>query len=578
MLATGEETRVPHATPTLMGLSQELRREICEHLRSKDLANVCLVNKTLHDAAVRALYRNISLKLSDEAGLKRVSNLLSRENPGVDHIQTIRLISPCENNCDRQFRKQMFSAMMYFLNGLPRDQLKCFSWDSAHTWRADLTTLLLKRQRKLKYVEIHPTNHELPCLQQQLEDDPGLFKGIENAESLYFHPKQMCCLDTAKMMLKHAKRVKILKLSNDKLSDEIKQTSTNDEGVVTDPVFTKLFSHFKEPGVDPLRLTSLSFRHVDFEQTKANYAQVMVFENLKRLRLNNCYGPELFLESMMQPERGCTARLEELIIRNHQGDREHQLPQTLDAFLASFKGLKNLQLWLVNPGVLPAPRSITWHGETLETLYVGVRIRPRDPKGNWESYTGPDQLKQLATSLPHLKQLALSIADWPNVMQCQIGLTSSDFDTNILSPLAELPKLQVLNILNWPAVGADCDMPIDAYRALLRRHASAFFGAFKEAQVIAQPTTKPDSLRVLVFGEHKDFENRLDGLNSSDQEPRLPRFVFARGKGKQWWNHTEDEVAALCVWEHQIEDLGVRTDLLKNNFKIRPSWGPEDDW
>ena len=148
-------------------------------------------------------------------------------------------------------------------------------------------------------------------------------------------------------------------------------------------------------------------------------------------------------------------------------------------------------------------------------------------------------------------------------------------------PLDELPKLQFLNIINWPPLGSRWSLPIAAYGALLQAQATAFFRCFREAQIVVHPHATPDSLRVLAFGEHKDFENRIEGLIKGDQKPFLPRFVFYRGEGQQKWSDAKNLPFAIDVTdecERYEHDLGVDVDLLKNNFEIKSSWGQDDNW
>lgn len=58
--------------------------------RPTDLKNLCLSCKALRDVAVRQLYRRVELDIGSEADLK-LSALLSRGNPGLDHIRSLVL-------------------------------------------------------------------------------------------------------------------------------------------------------------------------------------------------------------------------------------------------------------------------------------------------------------------------------------------------------------------------------------------------------------------------------------------------------------------------------------------------------
>lgn len=93
------------------------------------MVNVCRVSSTMQDAAVRALYRTISLELTDwdKKTFERVSDMLSRENPGIDHIQRVHLTNNCTSrNQAKHFTNQTYGCVRYLINGLPRDKLKSF--------------------------------------------------------------------------------------------------------------------------------------------------------------------------------------------------------------------------------------------------------------------------------------------------------------------------------------------------------------------------------------------------------------------------------------------------------------------
>jgi len=112
----------------------------------------------------------------------------------------------------------------------------------------------------------------------------------------------------------------------------------------------------------------------------------------------------------------------------------------------------------------------------------------------------------------------------------------------------------------------------------MRAQATKFFRLYKEAQAAAHPDTKPDTLRVMAFGEHKDFNNRLNGLNDEDQKEYLRRDIFYRMQGRERWTDAADAPLAVTIEYEDLEDVGVNTDILKNWFKYRPSWGHAAEW
>ena len=117
----------------------------------------------------------------------------------------------------------------------------------------------------------------------------------------------------------------------------------------------------------------------------------------------------------------------------------------------------------------------------------------------------------------------------------------------------------------------------ETYRVLMRAQATTFFRLFKKAQALAHPS-KPDTLRVMAIGEHKDFDNHLNGLNEEDQTEFLRRDIFYRMQGKEKWTDAADSPLAVTIELEDLEVLEVQTDVLKNWFKFRPSWGLADEW
>ncbi|KAF2843769.1 hypothetical protein M501DRAFT_1013105 [Patellaria atrata CBS 101060] len=587
----------PHAEPTMMGISPELRLEICEYLRPKDLLNVCLTSKTMQQAAVKPLYRDIWLAVTKEKAINKVASMLSRENPGIDHIQSCQLIDWCEkskSSCPHS-PASGYSAARYVINSLPKDKLHSFSWDSTHAFTVDLAVLLLKRQKNLRHVELHSVNHkEGPCFADVFKKDQSLLKSVEKADSLHFEPNCLTCVEAAKMMLDSCRPPKKIKISAASLDDEERLTTTNDEGETNDPLFNALFSNFLLPDVKPLRLTNLTLEMVDLTQCKTTYANVMSFDLLKKLRIRNCWRPDLFLDSMMYPKDGMAMHLKELILTHTEESDERFITGAVDRFLGHNKGLTNLHLYLQNEGTLPTLEKLLRHGSTLEKLYLCVRKSPRDPEGQFVSYTAPDQLSTLCHVMPKLKQLALSIEDWPASLDCKFQKDRESFASKILQPLAKLPALQTLNVLNWPQIGCGCsclDMRDKTYRALCRTQATKFFRLFKDAQAVAfapppppsspdvgTPATPPDSLKVLAFGEHPDFTNRLPGLSDKDQKDYLRRGIFLRVQGRESWSDKLDSPLAVAIWNAELQGLDVEADVLNNCFKFRPSACAGDDW
>nr|POE93654.1 hypothetical protein CFP56_19666 [Quercus suber] len=106
-------------------LGIEVKAIIVEKLiRPTDLKNVCLVNKQLHELAVKPLYRQIALDLGSPND-NRLSAFLNPRNIGLKHIKRIRLY--LANVPDRRNQKQQADfATRMLLEFLPEDVLEEF--------------------------------------------------------------------------------------------------------------------------------------------------------------------------------------------------------------------------------------------------------------------------------------------------------------------------------------------------------------------------------------------------------------------------------------------------------------------
>lgn len=93
-------------------------------LRPTDLGNVCLVNKQLHEIAVKPLYRHVALDLGSPTDT-RLSAFLHPKNIGLPHIRQLRLyLANVRDRCNQ--KQQAHFATRMVLEFLPEDILEEF--------------------------------------------------------------------------------------------------------------------------------------------------------------------------------------------------------------------------------------------------------------------------------------------------------------------------------------------------------------------------------------------------------------------------------------------------------------------
>lgn len=94
--------------------------------RPSDLKNVCLVNKQLHQLAVKPLYRSVNLDLGSPHD-NCLSAFLNPRNIGLQYIRRIRLYLAATAEKDGQLQQASLVTRM-LLEFLPEDILEEFRY------------------------------------------------------------------------------------------------------------------------------------------------------------------------------------------------------------------------------------------------------------------------------------------------------------------------------------------------------------------------------------------------------------------------------------------------------------------
>lgn len=97
-------------------------------IRPTDLKNVCLVNKQMHELAVKPLYRQVALDLGSPNDT-RLSAFLNPGNKGLRHIKQIRLyLANIRDRCNQKNQANFATRML--LEFLPENVLEEFRCDN----------------------------------------------------------------------------------------------------------------------------------------------------------------------------------------------------------------------------------------------------------------------------------------------------------------------------------------------------------------------------------------------------------------------------------------------------------------
>ncbi|KAK3724453.1 hypothetical protein LTR37_001077 [Vermiconidia calcicola] len=114
-------------------LSADIKALVVDRIiRPTDLKNVCLVNKQLHEIAVKPLYRNVALDLGSSND-NRLSAFLSPKNIGLKHVKQVRLyLAKVRDRCNQEQQAQLVSKMI--LEFLPEDILEEFRCGDTDTY------------------------------------------------------------------------------------------------------------------------------------------------------------------------------------------------------------------------------------------------------------------------------------------------------------------------------------------------------------------------------------------------------------------------------------------------------------
>ncbi|KAF1981512.1 hypothetical protein K402DRAFT_398494 [Aulographum hederae CBS 113979] len=553
---------------SLDGLPAELQIEIFKQVQHPaDLVNVCLVSKKLHQNCLPALYRDITIDITDRDASRHTAMMLARENDGPNYVRALNLIyrsveSRTDDDKNDDNLLYALEVAMYVLGGIPKDKLRSFSWDSTTLLSTKLFFLLFKKQSNLKHIELSPVLHE-PSL--RLVDEflkyPSHAKAVRNITSINIVPECTDCLDLAQAVLSRAiNPINRFGLSIANIDAVVAPAAINPTGQVGDIVFSSIFKHRSNPTFAPMMLSSLYLEKVDLSYCKSTWCTAMSFGKLKTLQLRECIRPDLLLDALLFPLHGVAAELKHFNFFHSEALGERLIIPAIDRFLGSFTGLMTLQLRVVNDGTLPTIATLARHAETLETLYLSTWIY----MGKYKSWAEADQLARLFKDMKNLKELAMPFHQLPLALD---PWGTYNFRTIALPAIADhLPSLVTLNPLNWPKCQtAALGLPLKTYKASMRNIATVIFQDIQDHL----PEGTESKLKLVVFGEDDSFEkytSHLAGLVEASRND-LRRMMFLKVQGKEHYDDLDDNVVAVKIREEQVKRLGLPCETLACDFK-----------
>ena len=238
------------------------------------------MSKELRELCTPLLYRSISLHVGGRQDL-RLSAMLAGDNPGIKHIKEIFLRLEKPNALERDKydtsdfssddedppsdvkipARQSHFTVRLLLDFLPANQLEIFRWQSWEPLSVDNFLLLCKKQKKLKVLQIDPTDRPLT---PALEKEPGIFEGMTELNCVDIYPDSFDRLQAAQKLLEAKPNIKQFSISTGyELThdgpEDLKDSSTR-PGSLT----RTLFSHMMPfETCQPLNLTCLELCDIE---------------------------------------------------------------------------------------------------------------------------------------------------------------------------------------------------------------------------------------------------------------------------------------------------------------------------
>ncbi|RMY95695.1 hypothetical protein D0861_00525 [Hortaea werneckii] len=609
-------------------LETEIKAAIVEKvLRPTDLKSLCLVNKQLHELAVKPLYRNVSLDLGSGHD-SRLAGFLSPKNIGLKHVRQVRLyLANIRDRCNQ--KRQADFATQMLLEFLPEDVLEEFRWvrmssdpDLWCPWEsfpAESLELLYSRQRRMKWLEVMSLDRDvLPDLKQNPKLQTDLFC---NARKLALYPENRQTLELSRFFVeKTSHRLEELIVhcnfdspdprdhgpsSPNVINPRELNDSATGPGLLTRTIFAEMLPFDRctpFPKLKSLRLHRISLRY-----SADTWCQFINFHDIEQLRIYNCPGADSLLGQLSRANH-LPKQLKALELQ-HKDNAENECLLALEGFLCLVSGLQDLVIDMENIKTLPNAAGIVRHGKTLELLNVhgsqdcGI-LATTTPSGDTDAEElvwSIDEISKICKSCTKLEQLSCA---WPQTSLVRSPTPEWKAWENALGYLNDLITLHISTFPGGRQTHSSStqSLPRCVYEQLLSGLATSMFDVActtsNKSSSDSAPTgdtadlsstlnegdgltTGSPKLRLIAFGisdkiyERDDSRNQLLYLRSTCQDALGKDAIHATPIGWCLRQFVEPRSEVLDFVMHRETLVPCREAVAGG---VRGAWGDEDDF
>lgn len=174
------------------------------------------------------------------------------------------------------------------------------SWQNWEAFSMDNWILLMKKQRRMKAVEIASVDRPfMPVLEKQ----PNLLKDLTCPKSLHFYPDNLDRLQACQKLLQAQPNISELQLSSGFHPDVEIPEGLQDSSTRPGLMSRTIFSHFMpfETCTTPMTLKKLTIDNVDLRYAADTYMKFINFSALESFVVGGCVGADAVFAQMSKP-------------------------------------------------------------------------------------------------------------------------------------------------------------------------------------------------------------------------------------------------------------------------------------
>ena len=274
------------------------------------------------------------------------------------------------------------------------------SWQNWEPFSLDNWILLMKKQKRLKAVEIESVDRNF---MPELEKNPGLLTNLEGATSLHFYPDTIDRLKACQKVAETQTKFNELQLSSGfaysgVIPDDLEDSSTR-PGLLTRTVFSHMMPF---ETCTPMILKKLSIDNIDLRYAADTYMKFIKFSALESLVIGGCQGADAVFAQMSKPHLR-PSKLKKIRWFHGEDTTETHALEAFDGLLEAISGLQILHVDIKKFSGLPNPTAIAHHGKTLQVLGIRSRTASSNPM-RYET----EQLDEICTACTELRQLSIT--------------------------------------------------------------------------------------------------------------------------------------------------------------------------